>query len=80
MNFLIKNMSMKEIIKILSSSGRKALTMLTAVLFSYSVIAYLHGAPVLPTSYVAIMAMVWAFYFAKDFKIKEIFDAKNNTK
>ena len=63
---------MKEIIKILSSSGRKALTMLTAVLFAYSVISYLHGAPELPMSYIAIIAMVWTFYFVKDFKLKEV--------
>lgn len=63
----------KEIIKILSSSGRKALTMLTAVLFAYAVISYLHGAPVLPKSYIAIIAMVWMAYFGKNFKLKEVF-------
>ena len=53
-------------------SIRKALTILTALLFAYCVIAYLYGKPEIPVGYQGIMYMVWALYFTKNFKLKEI--------
>lgn len=49
-----------------SFSYRRLLTIVAAGVFVASTVAYLLGAPELPAGYQAIIAGVFAFYFAKD--------------
>ncbi len=49
-----------------SFSWRRCLTFIAAIIFAISCIAYLFGARELPTTYIAVIAAVFAFYFTKD--------------
>jgi len=69
-----------ELLKILFFGGnefswRKALTAITAFVFAFAVIGFLFGLPEIPSSYQAIIAGVFGFYF-----FKEVFSGVKLTK